>query len=337
MWLIEGNERRTVKRLAVIWCGPVSQQAYMLNRIFGTAAPDCLYLGRRPLFMLKHLLHKYGCALGIVAGSGRLPTRMRQDDDIEVSCWIDSELEIAAALDPEDRPKSLREDLRRVRMNRLEFRCATDFESYRYFYDNYYLPSVIDSHGAAALPTEFDARWNRILNGEAELIWITQSGVPICGIVVCYDGRVPILRDLGIKGGDKSIRKTGAIAAAYYFAMQHLASRGFDRVRLGHTRPFLNDGVLAFKQKWHPELTETSSESFLIRVNQLCDASRSFLRTCSFIGEEEGELHFTLIAANDDDFRTGGPLLDRLSSIYGISARSYIDVSGRRPKMRKAS
>ena len=119
MWLIEGNERLTGKRLAVIWCGPVSQQAYMLNRIFGTAAPDCLYVGRRPLFMLQHLLHKYGCSLGIVAGSGRLLTRMRQDDDIEVSWWIDSELEIAAALDPEDRPRSLKEDLRRVRKNRL--------------------------------------------------------------------------------------------------------------------------------------------------------------------------------------------------------------------------
>ena len=220
----------------------------MLNRIFGIEAPDCSYLGRRPLFMLKHLLHKYDSSLGIVAGSGRLLTRMRQDDDIEVSWWIDSELEIAAALDPEDRPKSLKEDLRRVRKNRLEFRCVTDFESYRYFYDNYYLPSVIDSHGAAALPTEFDARWKKILNGEAELIWITQSGVPICGIVVCYDGQIPILRDLGIKDGNKSIRKTGAIAAAYYFAMQHLASRGFDRVRLGPGEYVKSPGLWRFQR-----------------------------------------------------------------------------------------
>lgn len=309
----------------------------MLNRIFGTEAPECRYLGRRPLSLLKRMLQKYECPLGVVAGPDRLLTQARQGDDIEVSWWIDSELDITAALDPKGWSKSLKDDLRRVRNNELAFLCVTDSESYRDFYDNFYLPSVIDSHGAAALPTKFDARWNRILCGEAELIWVTRGGKPICGMVVCYDERIPILRDIGIKDGDKSLRKTGAVTAAYYFAMQHLAARGFDRVRLGLSRPFLNDGVLAFKQKWHPELTETSPESFLIRINRLCDASRSFLGTCSFIGEEEGELQLTLIAANDEDFGTGGPVLDRLSSIYGINARSYIDVSGRRPKFRKAS
>lgn len=337
MWLIEGNERRTGKRLAMIWCGPVAQQAYMLNRIFGAGIPRRRYVGRRPMLLLRYLLRKYDCQLGVLAGPGKLLARIREAGDIEVSWWINSELNIDAAMDPANRSRSLKDDLRRVRNNELEYRCVTDFESYRYFYDDFYLPSVIDSHGAAALPTEFDTRWNIIRKGEAELIWVTRSGEPISGMVICYDGSIPILRDIGIKGGDKSLRKTGAVTAAYYFAIRHLQSRGFDRVRLGFSRPFLNDGVLGFKQKWHPELTETSAESFLIRMNDLCDASRSFLRTCSFVGEEEGELQFTLIAANDDDFRIGGPELDRLAAIYGINSRSYIDVSGRRPKVRRAS
>lgn len=337
IWLVEGNERLTGKPVSVLWCGPIVQQAYMLSRIFSAESPNCKYLGRRPLFLLKYLLKKHDCSLGVVAGPGHLLARLRRRDDIEVSWWIGSEVEIAAALDPDDRPKSLKDDLRRVRNNNLTFRCVTDAESYRRFYDNYYLPTIVGSHGAAALPTDFDARWNRILNGEAELIWVMRGDEPISGMVVCYEKPVPILRDIGIKNGDKALRKTGAITAAYYFALQRLQARGFERARLGLSRPFLNDGVLTFKEKFRPELTGTSQETFLIRINRLCDASRSFLRSSSFICKEEGELRVTLIAANDDDVRAGRPMLDRLSSIYGINARSYIDVSGGRPRIRKAS
>ncbi|MDH3439491.1 MAG: GNAT family N-acetyltransferase [Gammaproteobacteria bacterium] len=337
MWLIEGNERITGKPLSVLWCGPIVQQAYMLTRIFGVKAPDRHYLGRRPVILLKHLLKRYGCSLGVVAGPDQLLTRLRQRDDIEVSWWIGSEVDIAAVLDPDDHPHSLKDDLRRVRKNGLEFRCATDAESYRRFYDNYYLPTIVASHGAAALPSDFDTRWSRIMKGEAELVWVMRGDEPICGMVVCYDDSVPILRDIGIKNGDKALRKTGAITAAYYFALQRIEARGFDRARLGLSRPFLNDGVLTFKEKFRPELTGTSQESFLIRINSLCDASRSFLSKSSFIGEAEGELRVTLIAANDDDYKARVPLLHRLSSIYGINACSYIDVSGRRPRIRKAS
>ena len=337
MTRVTGKERETGDQLSLIWCGPEAQQAYMLSRIFGPDNFERQYIGRRPLVLLKRLLASYNCSLGIVAGPASVLNSVRQADDIEVPWWIGSELDISRSLNDRNRPKSLKEDLRRVRKYELEFRCTTDAESYRYFYDNFYLPTVIDAHGDSALPTDFATRSNSILNGEAELVWVTRHGEKISGMVICYEGPAPILRDLGLRDGDRSLRNTGAVAAAYYFAMQRISERGIDRVRLGMTRPFLDDGVLAFKQKWKPEVTGTSHESFLIRVNRLCDASRSFLRTSSFIGEQAGELNFTLIAANDDDYLAGTPVLDKLSSIYGIQARSYIDVSGRRPKMRKAS
>lgn len=337
MWVVTGSERCTGVKMSVIWCGAVEQQAYMLNRIFGAGSMDRRYLGRRPLLMLKRLQRRNACPLGVIAGPSNLLTRVRQDDDIEVPWWIGSEIDIDEAFDPKSWPKSLKSDLRRLHRNNLRFRCTTDAESYKDFYDNFYLPSVIDSHGESTITASFESRLQRFRDGEAELVWVIRGADPVCGMVVCYDEGIPVLRDIGVRDGDKSIRSTGAITAAYYFSLQHIRERGFDRARLGLSRPFLNDGVLTFKQKWRPRLIEPSRESFLIRASRLCDASRSFLRTCSFIGEEEGRLNFTLIAANDDDFKAGRPLLDRLSSIYGIDSRSYVDVSGRRPRIRKAS
>ena len=337
MWLITGDERCTGNKMSVIWCGAVEQQAYMLDRIFGDGPRARRYLGRRPLFMLRQLQLRHGCPLGVIAGPSDLLTRVRQDNDIEVPWWIGSEIDIEKAFDPESWPESLKSDLRKLNKNNLRFRCTTDTHSYRDFYDNYYMPTVTGSHGASTITANFEGRRNRFRDGEAELVWVIRGGNPVCGMVICYDDGVPILRDIGIRDGDRSIRNTGAITAAYQFSLRHIRERGFSRARLGLSRPFLNDGVLTFKQKWRPRLIEPSRESFLIRASRLCDASRSFLRTCSFVGEEAGELSFTLIAANDDDYRAGGPMLDRLSSIYGIEACSYIDVSGPRPTMRKAS
>ena len=143
------------------------------------------------------------------------------------------------------------------------------------------------------------------------------------------------MRDIGIKNGDRSLLRTGVATAAYYFCMKHLDKRGYDRVSLGLCRPFLDDGLFNFKQKWQPRLSNSTRESFLIRTTNLCDASRSFLRECSYIGEDAGELHVALIAANDDDFRSSEPELERLSSIYGIDRKSCIDVSGEKPRFKK--
>ena len=337
MWYLAGVERRTGKPLSLIWCGPRDQLAYMSRRMFQDGPIEKRCIGRRPVFLMKRVQAKYGCPLGIVAGPRRLLAWMRREEDIEIPWWIDAELNIEAALETSGRPKSLKEDLRRVRNNRLRVRRSTDPESYRDFYDRYYLPTVTGSHASATIPTSFERRWLEISTGQAELLWITRANEPIGGIVISYAASVPALRDIGILDGDRSLRVTGVVTAAYYFAMQRLRRLGHDRVRLGLSRTFLNDGVLTFKQKWRPTLIGTSQESFLIRAHNLCDASRSFLRESSFIGERSGDLHLALIAANDADVRANRPQRDRLSSIYGIDRCAYIDVSGRQPRRRRAS
>ena len=152
-----------------------------------------------------------------------------------------------------------------------------------------------------------------------------------------YRDETPALRDLGIIDGNREVLKTGVISAAYYFAMQHLKDKGFSKVCLGLSRSFLNDGVLTYKQKWKPTLSEASQESFMFRISRLCKASRAFLRSSSFIAEQDGHLHFAFFAANDEDARANRSQLARLSSVYGIDAHKSIDVSGKRPKMREAS
>jgi len=337
MWRIEGTERTTVDRLAIIWCGPEKQQEYMANRIFGVGNFNKKCIGRRPVMLLDQLQESFNCSLAVVAGPQQILSWMRRNEDIFVPWWVDAELDLDNALEPIGRSRSLKEDLRRARKNALAFEFAKTADDYEHFYEKIYMPTITASHGAATLPSSFEKRCAEIESGRAEIMFITMNKKRIGGLLLDYRKEVPALRDIGIIGGDKKVLKTGVITAANYFAMQYLKEKGVNRICLGLSRCFLNDGVLTFKQKWKPTLIESSPESFMFRVSRLCDASRSFLRSSSFIAEQEGEFHFAFFAANDDDVRANRSKLTRLSTIYGIDAHSNIDVSGQRPKTRRAS
>ena len=337
MWYIEGPEETTGESLALIWCGSRKQQAYMINRIFGTSAIEQRRIGRRPIMLLDHLQESHNCSLAIVAGPQQILSFLSREEDFCVPWWIDAELDLDEAQESMGRPKSLKEDLRRVRNNQLGYTVSKDAANYRYYYDRFYVPTITGSHGAAALLSSFDERWQEIDSGGAEVMFVTMDEKPIGGLILNYRNEIPALRDIGILDGNKEILKTGVISAAHYFAMTHLKEQGFERVCLGLSRCFLNDGVLTYKQKWKPTLMESSQESFMFRVSRLNNASRSFLRSSSYVAEQDGGIHFAFFAANDEDARANESQLTRLSSIYGIDAYSSIDVSGQRPQLQRAS
>ena len=337
MWYIEGPEKTTGESLALIWCGSRKQQAYMISRIFGTAKTEQKRIGRRPIMLLDRLQESHKCCLAIVAGPQQILSAVSRDEDFCVPWWIDAELDLDEAQESMGRPKSLKDDLRRVRKNRLGFTVTKDAANYKFFYDRFYLPTITASHGSAALLSAFEERWKEIESGRAEVMFVTMDERPIGGLILNYRNEIPALRDIGILDGNKEVLKTGVITAANYFAMTYLKEKGFERVCLGLSRCFLNDGVLSYKQKWKPTLMETSQESFMFRVSRLCKASRGFLRSSSYVAEQDGGFHFAFFAANDEDARANQSQLTRLSSIYGIDAYSSIDVSGQRPQLRRAS
>ena len=337
MWYVRGHEKSTGDPLSFIWCGPDKQQDYIINRIFADDQIEIRCLGRRPLFRLDSVRRAHGCSFAVVAGPQSALSWMGRDDDIRIPWWIDAELEIEGANETTGKPKSLKDDLRKMRKNNLSFRFATTKAECQFFYEQMYLPTIQKSHGGAALPSSFSKRCAEIEAGNAELMFVTMEGHPIGGMLLDYRNEIPAIRDLGIIYGDREVLKTGVITAANVFAMEHFKKQGHQKVCLGLSRCFLDDGVLSYKRKWKPTLIETSSEAFIFRVAELSDATRSFLLDSSFITSNAGNLQFSFFAANDDDIESSKQRLEQLSSAYGIDKHSYIDLSGRRPEIKMAS
>lgn len=337
MWYVEGNEIATGDRLGFVWCGPEKQQEYLVKRIFGRGPVTRIHIGRRPIMSLRRIQESFDCTLTILGGPQNVLGWLGQGDGISIPWWIDAELDIEDVLENGGRSKSLREDLRRMRKNALACKIAKTADEWQYFYERIYLPTIMKSHGAAALPSSLENRYAEIEAGRGEIMFITMGDDIVGGLLLDYRREVPALRDIGVIDGKKNILKTGVITAANYLSLLHLREKGFKKVCLGLSRSFLDDGVLVYKQKWKPTLIDASPESFVFRVSRLTSASRSFFRASSFIAKQNGQLQFAFFGTNDDDVRMHRADLQRLSSIYGIDESAYIDLSGERPEMGRAS
>lgn len=303
----------------------------MTKRIFGEGEARKRYIGRRPIALLERLQKSYNCSLAILAGPQGILKRMCRVDAVCVPWWVVTETDIREAQNSVGMPRSLKEALKRVRRNRLDYKITDDVEDFRYFYERFYFPTVTASHGSSALPTAFESRRAEIESGQAELMFVTMNEKPVGGVVLSYHDRVPALRDSGILDGDKELLRTGVSTAGYMFAMDYLKEKGLEKVSLGSSRSFLDDGVLTYKEKFRPKLVETSEECFMIHVSRLCNASRGFLRSSSFITERGGDFQFVFFAENDDDVGEYRSEMLRLSSIYDVDVYSMVDISGRRP------
>lgn len=327
VWLMAGVEKRSGKRLSLIWIGQDEQQQYILDRIFGSAKNTIELLGRRPILLLGLLQKKCKCPLAIVAAPGHVLSWIRSETDISVPWWIDSGVALRGDADY-FKTKSTKSDYRRIKKYGLSYEVDNSVDQYKEFYERIYLPSIMTTHRGAALISSFDERLSDLLAGKAEILLIKMQEKTIGGLLLDYRQKVPALRDLGIVGGDKTILKTGVVAAAYVFSFQYLHSQGFPRVSLGSSRCFLDDGVLAYKRKWNPVLTKPSSEAFLYRVVKLNDPVRNVLCSSSCITERDGNLCFTFFSASDEDQRSNLAFLDQLAAIYGFSTAKHIDISG---------
>jgi hypothetical protein len=62
---------------------------------------------------------------------------------------------------------------------------------------------------------------------------------------------------------DESQRRSGALAAAYHFALGEAVRRRRPWLRTGGTRPVLSDGVLQFKRKWGAHVRPVWQDAYL--------------------------------------------------------------------------
>jgi hypothetical protein len=105
-----------------------------------------------------------------------------------------------------------------------------------------------------------------------------------------------------VKDGDPAHVKAGVLAALYYFSMSHLINKGYQRLHLGATRPFLRDGVLQYKKKWGTRIVGSSRRWFVLNPLRNIIGVKAFLANNPFVFESDSGLNGALFVGQAPSF-----------------------------------
>lgn len=322
-----GLENGSKSTVTVLWSGPEKQLAYFQRRIFGSNTVTLHRVGRRPMVMLDSLLSKLNCSFSVIISRRGFVSVIERPGDICLPLWVDCTIDLNEN-NFFAKSESVRRALLKIRKNRLTWRVSIDRDDFEFFFENIYRPTLISSHGSAALPASQHKRLQQIDSGTLELIQILRDDQCVAGVTIDYRGHIPTLRDNGVLGGSPEFKKLDAVAATYLFGIEYLASRGCSKVGVGLSRSFLDDGVLNYKRKFRPVVSSGSTDCALIRIHQLDNATRSMLCSSPCVSWQGSELRRTYFRDMSRERPRQHEREKQNDWWFGLDAESVFDVSG---------
>jgi hypothetical protein len=246
--ILRGHTRAGPAAIAV--AGTHLRIDYLSSRFF-TSMTSREPVGMVPVWALPGLLKRLGRSVDMtIARVDRLSARVFfRRNGLVVPESVGSWLAVPRDLDALVRAnRSVKEDMRIVRRDRLTSEVSHDQHDWNVFYHTMYVPLMRARHGEHAVIRNAHQLWRAFRRGG--IVWVRRGAERIAGGL--FEHRKGVLRwvALGTRGGDVSLMRQGALAALYYFEIKCAHDRGCGGIDFGGTPPILNDGLLVYKKKW---------------------------------------------------------------------------------------
>jgi len=242
--------------------------------------------------------------------------------------WTRTEILVADAYQQMKNSSSVKDDLRRIRKNKIVCELSHNSAELRAFYDNIYLPYILARHGELALPDGWDVMVNTAKGGEL-ILTKSATGELLGGILLGRKSKRIYARAVGQISNGKAIMNTGVGSALYLACFERAKLHGYDRVGFGLTGPFLNDGLLKFKKKWGLRLLNESMHGIWLQFNNATPAVESFLINNPFIYRDADKIYGIVFTADPE--LMDDQSLHTLNSLYylpGMESLQICRVSG---------
>jgi hypothetical protein len=282
-WLLHGAERDSGTPLAILFAGQLENKNYLAHLAFA-GSPMEVSFGRR---WLRQLLPPGATRppneadLLVVEMPERLRQRYEHGFEYFIPCWVGGEVAFAHAFERWQRSKNAKEDLRRMRKHEMTYEVTRNPAAFERFYTQMYLPYVYNIFGDHAF---LMSREEMVAaQDHAELFLLKVRGEVVLGQIVVYEPNRARAWSVGVKDGDRSHLKSGAMKALDYLLFQYLAEKGYQSVHMGASRPFLRDGALNYKKRLGMRLTDYGSRGFAVRCRAESLGARAFLAGNPFI------------------------------------------------------
>ena len=153
------------------------------------------------------------------------------------------------------------------------------------------------------------------------------------GDILARSGQMAnVLIELGVVPGDRvaaQVGKSSDALALYLASLQRARELGYDRLGIGMSRPFLNDGLLRYKRKWGLRLNgEFGRGGVWLRFKPDSESARSFLCNNPFLHVSRGNIHGACFTGATERGPAETTALIRDSHLNGMQTLQLVDLSG---------
>ena len=293
VWILWGRETSSKDTLKVLYAGGNQTKNYLINLLFDSSCVEN-YLGRKGIWKLLRIVKQVGgdCSLVAMEVPQNLRTAFREKNQFYIPLWISGEIEILDKKPECFKKETLRSDLRKIEKNNLSFEVTNDLSHLHNFYWNMYYPYITKRHGNVAFVMSYEAMEHKFK--KCELLLIKKGSEYIAGILLVYSKQGVRLWSLGIKDGSREYISDGAMGALFYFSYLYLRQKGYKKINLGGSRPFLHDGVLRYKAKWDQKIVRADARGLLVKPLLNSARVKGFFLNNPFIFQQKDCLNVAL-------------------------------------------
>ena len=279
--------------LVVTFIGRGSYDAYLSQLMYGEGPVDCRKLGVTAVWNINKAIRKWQVQSDLVVfrDPGFQPSGEMARDMFNLPYYVDQ----LTSLPPEDsdllaafRDPSTVSNLHKIQKAGYGYYISSDLKELEFFYNSMYKPYILSRHRDVAKVPSWSAF--RHLREDMELMLITKEGTPVAGAINFQCGDSYMGYANGVLNADPLLLKAGVLSAIYWFGIVEAHRRGCQTFNLGSSRPFLKNGVLAYKKKWngHVAIDDNSSEFRLFTNGS--KAAQRFFEATPFICRHNNQL-----------------------------------------------
>jgi hypothetical protein len=247
VFVFKGIEKNSQLPLAFAYVGSPSQtQEYWAQAALADGFQKHA-LGRCFWTSIIHLLRKNAldCNFLVIECNPWTLAQFSKKPGFHIPRWVTMEMDITMPI--EKLLGAERSEIqRKIRKYQLTHEMTRERNHLDDFYHHMYLPYIKTRYDTIALLNSHQ-RFLEILS-KGELILIKKENAIIAGGLLELNDTKVFFRMLGIRDGDPKYVHEGAIGALYYFIIVEMKKKGYQKISVGGSRPFLSDGVTKFKK-----------------------------------------------------------------------------------------
>jgi hypothetical protein len=147
-------------------------------------------------------------------------------------------------------------ELRKIKKFSYSYEVKEKITDLKNIYEKMYVPLMSKRHKSK--PEKF-LDFKKYFKDGCLLVFCNEVAVGFASLLKERDGLV--VRRMGVLDASQELYSKGVMTAVHYFLIEHALDSKFHFLSLGYSVPFLDDGVLIYKNKWGAKLSYDSKVS----------------------------------------------------------------------------